>query len=227
MVDPVSVAGAAGGVIKLVYSCSTDLYTFINQSKVVDQNVQALYDEVKQLGETSEAVESTLRKPGLDAFQDAELWSKARDSIDACSKSLNRLKASFNNLHSAKQHTKNPFSKAYAQFRLDLNDSQITSMRRQMQSHRLALLTISSMINVHVASVAPALVMEVVVPRLEVLEKLISSLVESNTELEKQTTPTTQTLDEHESALLRTNHQLVEVAEQIVEEVNTVMQDDR
>lgn len=217
--DPLTIAGTAAGIGKLVYSCSTGLSSFISQSKDVDLTVQALYGETNMLGESAAAVETILARPGLEAFQDAELWPKAQACLDACSVSLRRLHKSFRGLD---EKNNTVLAKGYAQVKLDMKKEDIRKMREQLQSHRLALLTISAMINVHISSAAPALVLDNVVPRLDTLEHLITSLLDRNQRVQRQPEQ-----DDHESMILLANQRLAETAQSLVDEVNTVVGDTR
>lgn len=221
MVDPLTLVGAAAGIGKLVYSCPTGLSSFISQCKDVDLTVQALHDETNMLGESAAAVESILARPGLDAFQDAELWPKAQACLDACSGSLRRLQKSLRGLD---QKSSNALAKGYSQVKLDMKKEDIRKMREQLQSHRLALLTISAMINVHISSTAPALILDNVVPRLDTLERLIASLLDHNLNGKAEGHPQQ---DDHESIILHANQMLAEVAQGLVDEVSTVVGDTR
>ena len=91
-------------------------------------------------------------------------------------------------------------------------------MREQLQSQRLALLTISAVINVHISSTAPALILDNVVPRLNTQERLIASLLDRGRRMERQDEQ-----DEHESIILHATQNLAEVAQSLVDEVNTVV----
>jgi hypothetical protein len=62
MVDPLTLTGTAGALVKLAYSCGTSLHTYTTSATVVDKSVQALADEVSALHGTLRTVESTLRK---------------------------------------------------------------------------------------------------------------------------------------------------------------------
>jgi len=219
MVDPLTLAGAAAGIGRLVYSCSTGLSTFISQSKDVYLTVRALHDETNMLGESAAAVESILARPGLDAFQDAELWQKAQACLDACSVSLRRLQKSFRGLD---VQSSNAVAKGYTQIKLDMRKEDIRKLREQLQSHRLALLTISAMINVHISSTAPTLILDNVVPRLDTLERLIAFLLNHHGKAEGHPRQ-----DDHESIILNANQMLAEVAQSLIDEVNTVVGDTR
>lgn len=136
MPDPISMVASVGAIAKLAYSCRTGLYTFITQTTAVDNNVQALHDEVNHLAETSTVVESVLTKPGLDAFHNVDLWPKAKASVDACSISLNKLHASIPEPQASRSKPKSLFGKVYAQIKLEIklhmSTAQIISMRQQV-----------------------------------------------------------------------------------------------
>lgn len=95
-------------------------------------------------------------------------------------------------------------------------------MWEQLQSHRSALMTISAMINVHISSAAPALILDNVVSRLDALEHLIASLLDRNRQVQKQPKQ-----DDHESIILHTNQRPAEIARSLVDVVNTVVGDTR
>jgi hypothetical protein len=78
------------------------------------------------------------------------------------------------------------------------------------------------MINVHISSLAPAMVMDIVVPRLDTLEKIISSLIESNAKMQP-----TESMDMHERVLYSTNSQLLRAAQELYDGVSAVIGDDR
>lgn len=83
------------------------------------------------------------------------------------------------------------------------------------------------MINVHVSAAAPDIVMERMVSRLDKLEEFIQNLNSSSQTMETQSRRQDGVADEHESFILRTNRQLIQVASQLVEEVSTVVSDAR
>ena len=221
--DPISVYT----VISLAAGCGKDLYTFISASKDVDVNVKALYDEVGALEKTSRAVEATLERGDLGAFQDAMLWDDARASLGACDASLRSLQKDIRGVSSVKgeDKTMNNFGKAVAQLKLNMKEDEIRKHRDQLQSHRLSLLAIVQMIAVHVSASAPSIILEQLMPRMQLLESYVTMIHESNSRLEQRLAGEK---DEDGSIILQASKRVIQNAETLLHGVaETIADDDR
>jgi len=222
--DPIS-AGTVGTVISLAVGCGKDLATFISNAKDVDVNVKALYDEVGALERTSRAVEATLERGELDAFQEAALWDDSRASLAASAASLRSLKDDIGGIRSAKDKYKpmNDFRKTITQFKLNMKEDQIRKHRDQLHSHRLGLLAIVQMVAVHVSATGPSIILDHLAPRIQLLERSVALIQESNSRIEHRLADG---IDQNDSIMLRVNQRVVRTAQSLLHGVASTIADD-
>jgi len=225
MVEPLSILSAVGAVSKLAYSCTTSMYSFIQKTANVDSNVKSLFNEVEQLRQASNNVESVLQRPELEAFQDAELWTNAKYSLRACEDSLLKLDHSLRGLKPRRQ-SKNIFRKPVTQIKLDFTEEQIKNFRNEVQSHTSALHTLLHMINVHIASSGPSVVLDHVMPMLAELTYYVRALKGQQNVTGSQKAKTGPTVKQEESFMTQTNQGLADAATMLMVEVATAIEGD-
>lgn len=109
--------------------------------------------------------------------------------------------------------------------KLDLKDDQVKSFRAQLQSHTLTLQMFLQMINLRVSSVGPTIILDEVIPRLEMLAKSIQLLEEKQRQLQEPETSTKSVMDEQETVILESNDRLLHSANELLTEVSSVIEE--
>lgn len=208
--EPLSMIAAT----KAIGQAAVRLYGFIEGFKHVDDNTRALHQELTALAHTALVVEDTLQRPELWAFQDANLWTDADEVLRSCQMSLKRLEDSCRGLHNSQK--RNTAQRVMVQVKLDMKDDAIRRMREQLGSHRLALQTITGMINIYISAKAPQVVLDVVQPQLETLTNMISQLSKAQERMEKEA------LDDRPSSIVATNKRVLYSAQSVVDAMSIV-----
>lgn len=209
MIEPNSVIAAA----KLVGQGATQLYSFIKGIGTVDAVTKALYEELNVLANTADTVGKTLQKPELQVYQDAELWTDADDTLKACQVSLRQLKKSCTGLK-AGPGGRNLVERGLAQAKLEMKGEAIQKARDQLSSHTMALQIVIAMVNIHVSSKNPQIILDQVNPQLDLLTKMVQKLLEAQEKMKRED------LDDHTSAIVMTHQRVADSARSLIHEMS-------
>ena len=139
IMDPISIATAAGTASKTLYSISATLYTFISSAKKVDMSLEALHDEVNAMARALDSVQSVLKHPLIlqtkAEIPDADhVWTSTASAIRDTQKTariLQEVVRGFRTLDASP----NVFRKAYMQIKINFNSKNIHEIRTLCQSH--------------------------------------------------------------------------------------------
>jgi uncharacterized protein YukE len=149
--DPISILTSVSAASRLTLALSTTLFTFVQATRNVDQSVRALYDEVKGLILTLDAIGSSIKASnigkGKQPEQNPELWKRVAASLDHCRGTVESMGKS---LDSIKKSSSNFAGQALRAFKLNWKEDQINTSRSQIHSHNSALQLALQMINVYV-----------------------------------------------------------------------------
>lgn len=94
-----------------------------------------------------------------------------------------------------------------------MKEDGIQKARGQLVYHNLALQLIAQMVTTYIAGKGPAMILDEVLPRLDLLENLINSLLNNGQRKDLVA------LDDHESLILSTNDYITRRAQEMVTEV--------
>lgn len=184
--DPASIFGtinAVGAVANVACTLALQLYTFVENTRTVNQAVTDLVEEVNALSSILEAVKLGLKS---DLVKLAEkransddsrlLWESIQGSLRDCRAILDRLE---NAIVDVRPEGRNFAEQAVRRFRLNLKDSDITAFRTQIRTHINALQMALLMINLRAACLAPGAVTDELGPKIDELRAFME-LVHGN-----------------------------------------------
>jgi hypothetical protein len=188
--DPVSILstiGAVGAVANSVCALAFQLYTFIEETKNVDQAVADLVEEVSGLNSTLEAVRLGLQS---DLVKDTDkransedsrlLWESIQGSLDNCQATIDKLG---NAIVNVRPEGKNFAKQAVRRIKLNLKDSEISAFRTQIKTHTNALHMALLMVNIRASRLAPGAVTDKLGPKIDELRSLMERVYGSEAEL--------------------------------------------
>ncbi|PMD16983.1 hypothetical protein NA56DRAFT_729526 [Hyaloscypha hepaticicola] len=116
--DPLSIASASGSVALVCIRLSKQIYTWVNQTKDVDEEVESFAIEVVAYSRVLSAIDQNLRRPAIaEAVRTSEgdFWSHVKRSLDDCSETLALLEKILGKLGGA---SNNPFAKVAKNIKL-------------------------------------------------------------------------------------------------------------
>lgn len=143
--DPVTVLSLVSGsaaVAKLLFQTGESLHKFIDQTRSVDQSLQALQREATALSRSLGAVATALSQPvikghGTILHDYSLLWTSLDDSIRDCKDTAILLQQHVETLQSKKGF--GVFSQAWRTYRFSLKADDISTVRAQIASHYLSV----------------------------------------------------------------------------------------
>ncbi|KAF1816362.1 hypothetical protein P152DRAFT_120686 [Eremomyces bilateralis CBS 781.70] len=148
--DPLSIAAGATGLVTACVKISAALYTFIDDTRHVDDNLVALNDEVLGLSRVLGAICKSWKQSPLTAIAQADpdgsLWSSVKASLDDCGRTLGRLEKNVNDI----QQKDSFFGrlKVTRSIRFNLKAKDVMVFRQQIQTYNGAMQSSLQMINV-------------------------------------------------------------------------------
>lgn len=142
MGEPLSVATAAVAATSTAYKISCSLYGFIQSAKKVDTTIELLYTAVVRLEASLKNVDATLKSPGvIEATKNQSLYAGSLKAIDCSIRDCEHTLRAFSDVLPG-QRTSQKFSmfkKAVDQIKLNLNQSEMNSLRSHIQAHSTSL----------------------------------------------------------------------------------------
>jgi hypothetical protein len=111
------------------------MYTWVNQTKDIDEEVQSFAMEVAAYSRVLSAIDQNLRRPAIaEAVRTSEgdFWSHVKRSLDDCSETLALLEKVIDKLGGT---TSNPFAKVAKNVKLGAVTERITTLRRQINTY--------------------------------------------------------------------------------------------
>jgi hypothetical protein len=188
--DPVSILstiGAVGAVTNSVCTLAFQLYTFIEETKNIDQAVVDLVEEVNALNSILEAVklglESDLVKVAEKRANSEDsrlLWESIQVSLDNCQATINRLEKAIVDI---RPESKSFAKQALRRIKLNLKDDEISTFRTQVRTHTNALHMALLMVNLRAACLAPGAVTDELGPKIDELRAIMEHVHGSEADL--------------------------------------------
>lgn len=142
MGEPISMASAAVAATSTAYKISRSLYDFIRSAKKVDTAIELLYTAVVRLEASLKNVDATLKSPGvIKATKKHSLCAGSLNAINCSLQDCEHTLRAFSDLLPENRANQKPniFKKAVAQFKLDLSQSEMNSLRCRIQDHSTSL----------------------------------------------------------------------------------------
>jgi hypothetical protein len=188
--DPVSILstiGAVGAVANSVCTLAFQLYTFIEETKNVDQAVADLVEEVSALNSTLEAVRLGLQSDlvkGAEKRANSEdsrlLWESIQGSLDNCQATIDKLGKA---IVDVRPEGKNFAKQAVRRIKLNLKESEMSAFRTQIKTHTNALHMALLMVNLRASCLAPGAVTDELGPKIDELRSLMERVHGSEADL--------------------------------------------
>lgn len=188
--DPVSILstiGAVGAVANGACTLAFQLYTFIEDTKNVNQAVTDLAEEVNSLNSILEAVKLGLEsdpvklaEKSADSDDSQLLWESIQGSLNDCQATIERLERS---IVDVRAESKNFAKQAVRRIKLNLKDNEIATFRTQIRTHINALQMALLMVNLRVACLAPGVVTNELGPKIDELRSLMELVHGSEADL--------------------------------------------
>lgn len=152
--DPLSITAATASLISFVSSTSITLYTFVRESRNLDQNVEDLVAEVNALQRALLQIDSVLREPRIISIEESistdeskQLWLTIDGCLEECRATITRLDSALDGVHSKESKWAVP---SFRQIKLNLKKDEINMLRIQIHTHFVSLNTALQMVNMQV-----------------------------------------------------------------------------
>lgn len=157
--DPLTIVASVATTSRVVTTISATLLRFIQDSREVDNTVNALSRELNNLRRTITAMERVLLQPDTQAVirQDREfhLAEAVDDSLAECRQTLESLGKLLGDIRGNRQ-SRNFLDQTFRQLRVNQNSDRIRTFRDQMHTHCLSMQLALQTINVYVISEMPS-----------------------------------------------------------------------
>ncbi len=145
LMDPVSIAGAVGPTLKILYTVTTTLYSFITSAKKVDKTLENLNVEVRGLTRVLEDIETFLKDITIAQTSHATsrkdgVWGPIYSAIQDTQRTIEALQEVIDRLGPPSKVT-NGLKKTVKQIQLDFNSDEVSKIRSRIQCHSTILRT--------------------------------------------------------------------------------------
>lgn len=141
--DPASIAGLILQVSQLALQSSTALYQFVRDAQNVNANIEDLISELCSLGDICKIVHGQLRTIARryrcreeEDKEDISLWMSIQNTLNGCNVTRQILEDALGRL---RYGGSNIVTQGLRQFRLNLKQHEINTMKARIQSHTSAL----------------------------------------------------------------------------------------
>ncbi|KAL9617657.1 MAG: hypothetical protein Q9160_007574 [Pyrenula sp. 1 TL-2023] len=178
--DPISIIGFVGAVVKLGLDVGLTVNRFVQAAKEIDDTVRDLYLEIQGVSKCLSSLESTLNAPTVQALHTTigdhkvtDLWTSVASSVIDCEKTLKHFRRL---LKDSRPEGSTVLQQWLRQFKLDLKKEGISSLRGQLQTHQTSLNTSLLMIDVYATSLTSGLVVTEMLPRINALQDSVERL---------------------------------------------------
>lgn len=130
---------------------TASIYTFVDDARNVDSNVNDLLQELLGLSRVLEAIsQSWTQNPiiATQAHSDGNLWSSVRASLDDCKSTLAKLDKKLDDIQKSSFLGRGFFRKPTKLIKLNMNMKDILVFKQQIHSYNGAMQSALQMINV-------------------------------------------------------------------------------
>lgn len=150
--DPLSIAASAAGLATGCTKIVATLYTWIDDTISVDENVAGLSDEIRALGRVLDSVSSaSASAPGpvlAEIDPDGSLWAVVKATLSDINNTLRKL----NQLLSEVENNSRVFSRSFLrkptkQIKFGFRSKEIATYKNRAQSYNAAMTSALQMIN--------------------------------------------------------------------------------
>lgn len=151
--DPLSIAASAAGLATGCTRIVATLYTWIDDTISVDENVAGLSDEIKALGRVLDSISSASAlapRPVLAEIDpDGNLWAVVTATLGDISNTLGKLSQLLGEVEkSSRVFSRGFLRKPTKQIRFGLRSKEFVTCKDRVQSYNTAMTSALQMINV-------------------------------------------------------------------------------
>ncbi|KAE9967586.1 hypothetical protein EG327_011384 [Venturia inaequalis] len=150
--DPLSIAAGSAGLATSCFKIVSILYTFIDETRSVDENVAALIAEVRGLSQVLETVSKSLKHDalvGLRSSDNVNLWTMVEGSLQECGITLDKLQTMLQDLNGTANSRFGVLRRPIMQVRLNMKLKEIGDFQQQVHSHYSGMQLTLGTINVN------------------------------------------------------------------------------
>jgi len=155
MVDPISIATAATGLVGICVKLSGQLYTFVSRVRNVDESIQTLQFEINSLSLALGSIKLSFEDPLLadvisstQARHERRHWQNVQQSLDHCLNTLSRLEGILANVESCDGQF---LVSVRRRIRMDMKSGEMLVLKEQIASCRRTLQLSLQLITVYVS----------------------------------------------------------------------------
>ena len=142
MIDPITIATVAGGLVQVCGRLSGYIITYVQKSKTIDSNVSGLDSEIQTLSQVLMAMEETFESNAMNIAtleagtgHEAAHWKNVRQSLNNCQTTLKSLEEIWENVN--KSDSRIPgMSRTKKVVAMIMSEEQITIYRGQIAAFR-------------------------------------------------------------------------------------------
>jgi hypothetical protein len=142
MIDPITIASVAGGLVQVCGRLSGYIITYVQKSNTFDSNVSGLGSEIQSLSQVLVGMERTFESNAMNIAtleagtgHEAAHWKNVRQSLNNCQTTLKSLEEIWENVN--KTETRIPgLGRAKKVVTLIMSDEQITIYKGQIAAFR-------------------------------------------------------------------------------------------
>ena len=174
--DPATILTGAFAISKVVHSCSSSLFTFIEDVANADKTIRSLYSEVESLRRSLDSITKALESSSVKKHEKLHLWGDVNDCLTDCGRTVQDFNRRLEQIKRKDAGNSNVIKSAIEAFRLNFRVEEIITLRAQMLSYSCAMQTILQTITVHISSSSPDVILDELGPQLQTLLRLVTNL---------------------------------------------------
>lgn len=176
--DPVTVfslIGTACGLTENIATCSSKLYKFIKSTKIVDESLQSLHQEVNCLNILVNNLRVSLNDESVKVYGTQLLWVAVEDGLSACHTTVERLLSKVTGIEDT-QVCVNWTTQVAKQSKLSIHGDELRELRSQIHTHVAVIQAVLEMITLKVTVHTPNVVIKNLSSKIKSLDRRIQDL---------------------------------------------------
>ncbi|KAE8448752.1 hypothetical protein EG329_008968 [Mollisiaceae sp. DMI_Dod_QoI] len=180
--DPISMAMTASAVIHTIYQTTKSIYTFVSGATSADKSMESMIRELNSLRDSTHSIETCLRNPLLQRQLEAaekihrdELFLSIHGSLKSAQDTLEKFQQTLDTIR-GEQSSLSTIRQPLILLGLNFNAHDIMIYRAQITAHVHALMMGMQLITVYTSIQSPNIVINEVVPKLNVLMEMVADL---------------------------------------------------
>jgi len=147
--DPITAITTAGTAVKVVSQVSTVLFTFIQDTKRVDNNLSSFFVEIQVLKTALTSIADSFQDTSLRKSTNVQVdhWNSIDDALHECNKTCEELLGVLDGIRGDHKES-TTLNRVVRQIKLDWESGTIGVLRSRIQCHTTSLQLALQIINV-------------------------------------------------------------------------------